>query len=746
VSEVERAALLKVRAPSALQCPQLRVLDVTAADSGVAQAAGYQLQVAKLQAELKKLKRSRGKTEQRKPYTLKQRASKYSMQADVVAMVGGAEHMEGFVNDVSRRYACGNERKLDSVEALAMLFDSKVSRRGYQELRRYIGDSLPPRKAYEAVMKDLAIELHELKDGAGAKVGYAVANPVDDVIKVHLQAYLDRNPEVAAGMQADDKVMVVQYKYGSDSFSIPRFDNTSFQCEQTLLTLLLPDRKANSWMHSCPLAFIMRHKETPELLKIVNDYVDARLPRGESRFVDVKHSDTKTYRFELMDFRCGDAKAVAAEFGTLGVQATTNCWKCEERFGPFGDCLRPLHGFAGEGWKERKLADLFEWGAMVEPLKVWADANPLALKAKSTTTDPVMLAARATWATLVRETVGKHKQLEQALRSPHSLYYTVFDMNKLGSREPGDELAHIRKACFSMQMVPSALTELERVVMDVLHWTINIFADLLQWATDAAEQCNRLERVEDHKVDRVRELIAAITAIKGKKPMMGYEGIDSRDLMVRYMEWTEPLSAHPLYDEMMTVFSIFKRLAKTLWGSWEKDNAEMINDFAVDVRILVSHLTQYFSAPGAKCGKQCRCKVDVKDHWPGTKKKSTGNTYLKRKLSDSQVSRDEGAPEGDARGDVWFPVFKYGFYQHATYRHMLAFMQQYGSPMKYSSIVLEHANAVWKHIVTKRTAPGKGKSKDQAYVALTRFLLMTHPEIEKARPLKKQKVGGGVPQ
>jgi hypothetical protein len=663
----------------------------------------------------------------------------------VMALVGEEADVKELVRDLSARFGEWSPTSLDSPAALALLFDANLSQRGYGALRRYLGDKIPPHSAYREVMKELRIELKELKDDDGNRVGYAVQDPVNSCIKPHLVAFLQRNEAVAETMRDSGAPYVVEYKHGSDSFSITKFDKTSFPSEQSLLTLLLPDRLANCWRHSIPLAFVMHRKETPELMKTVNDFVDPLLPRGDARFVTVTlPGDEFVFTFELQEFRSGDAKAVAAELGSQGVQSTFNCFHCTERFGPHGTCLRRNRAF-GPCFPLRAYEDLVKWGTTSLPFTTWANAHPVAVQAtqKQLKEDPTLVAARAAWSALVQERCTAEPDLAQALEVPHSTWYKKFDMAKLGNRTIADELAHIRQACYSMQMPPSALTALECCAMDVLHYTINTLSDLLQWAHDAAKQCTRLARAEaeeegvEFKEDFEAELVAAYELVAGKKPLMGYEGISARKLMEDWRYWTAPLSEHPLWSEMQTIFGGLARMVRTLWSAFGKDDHQVIKDFNSDMGLVLDTTISYFAAPGKMCAAECSCKDTVRNANPAPREKGKGkgtsdHTWMMRKVR-----------RGGVEEEVYFPVFKHGFYAHMVYRHVVGFMSKYGGPMKYSSIVLEHANAVWKDIILHRIAHGKRAGQnDQTYCALTRFLLMTNPVVEKASKKRKPRPKG----
>jgi hypothetical protein len=291
--------------------------------------------------------------------------------------------------------------------------------------------------------------------------------------------------------------------------------------------------------------------------------------------------------------------------------------------------------------------------------------------------------------------------------------------------QPAVELAHIRQCCHSMNMPPSALTELEKVAMDVLHWTINMCKGMLEWAQDAATQCERLrphERVTS-------QLLDAVVLVAGCKiPLMGYAGKEARKLLLNYEHWLQPLWFHPLYHEMLRVFRFLSSLLVTLWTDWEGMDATKVNDFALDMTAMQQAVVAHFTIPGSGCTDACVCSARAAGALNTNPiPNSPDKTWWMRRHGDSFV---------------YFPVFKNSLYFHYTTNHVLPFMQRYGSLMKYSSIVLEHANAIWKAII-KNHVP-VGKAHDQAHTALSRFLLLTHPEIELARESSRAKANDNV--
>jgi hypothetical protein len=403
----------------------------TAAERELAHAKA----VKRLERRLRKVERTLRSTgggiqKKCKAYKDRARASKYMLQESVYEALGGDDcSARLFCRDFSARFAGEPADMLDGDEALAMMLDTRLTQDGYQCLRNIMPAVVPARAAYEKAKQKHAIKLKEVIYD-GKNVGYAVADPVQHLLVPHLVAFLRRNPTEVARQRAGGSPLVVQYKYGSDSFSIERFEGGLYNCEQTLLTLLLPDRSANSWRHSCPLAFVMHHKETPELLKSINDAVDVLLPRGANRFVRCTlPGDDFQFQFELVDFRCGDAKAVAAEYGCQGVHAFMNCMLCDERHGPHGACL-----FERSVGRTRTLAELNKWGGFVAPLNEWHAANARHANVKAKSVKPDEVAARQSWVTLVKQQADANPEFADALSNPVTSYVDALDITKLGNR------------------------------------------------------------------------------------------------------------------------------------------------------------------------------------------------------------------------------------------------------------------------------------------------------------------------
>ena len=78
--------------------------------------------------------------------------------------------------------------------------------------------------------------------------------------------------------------------------------------------------------------------------------------------------------------------------------------------------------------------------------------------------------------------------------------------------------------------------------------------------------------------------------------------------------------------------------------------------------------------------------------------------------------------------------FKNGFYQHQVFDHLEDFTRKNGDPLKYSSWVIEAANAEWKDIIENFvTTGGRVQGDSDAYhparQALQRFQRLVRPEV-----------------
>jgi hypothetical protein len=234
------------------------------------------------------------------------------------------------------------------------------------------------------------------------------------------------------------------------------------------------------------------------------------------------------------------------------------------------------------------------------------------------------------------------------------------------------------------------------------------------------------------RAEAAAEMKALREALVGQQPMMGYEGILARKLVIDWQTWTTPLfelrrdgSEHPLADAMEEMLTCWGELFELMWATFDKEHRK-VQDVSSYIERLKKVVSDHFTgkADGCACHPTVFSPVYQGDPKTGPTKEEKKTQYRRT------VAGGATHP---------FHPFKNGLYQHTAYQHIRDLCIDYGGPMRFSSIVLEAANKVWKHLIIYHTCPGASADAQRAWQALQRFSQMTHPEMQKR--FKKHEAG-----
>ena len=261
-------------------------------------------------------------------------------------------------------------------------------------------------------------------------------------------------------------------------------------------------------------------------------------------------------------------------------------------------------------------------------------------------------------------------------------------------------------------------TPLERYMSDILHWILNIHLGLLKFTDEAAAQLNMTQALNLHR-----------HALVGDPDVTGYDGRQARKLMEQFESWTQNLSTHPDYPQIMELLGDWRKVMKILlMVDFGPEPETVICEFETLCTKIKQLTEEHFERTNLtlKGGKQVyRCSCLPQNMLPVYKPGFTHACTL--------GNAKEGVPsENICTGRV--PLRRvHGHYEHDTLDHMAQRMRDHGPPLKYSSWLIEAANKRWKEILKQQVA-WSGMHKlhldSEAHPgrqALKRFVRMVHP-------------------
>jgi hypothetical protein len=290
--------------------------------------------------------------------------------------------------------------------------------------------------------------------------------------------------------------------------------------------------------------------------------------------------------------------------------------------------------------------------------------------------------------------VAEHVLLQELLTASKSTH--VFEGKSIQTG-----LDFIRQTCQSMFYTNLSKTPSKRWIPDVLHWFIRVWgADFVDFVREHAAQVGRKDEFNQMLFDLV-----------GRRPVTGYDGSVSVQLALEYTDWLYLIEGHPMYTHVVEVADILCQMSEILLERFKSDSP-LIDIFQTlsDRLLLLVHTHFTGKAPLASGRKGCDCPGHAMDV-QGFRLDEHGVRLFEHPLI----------------------KFKVGYYEHATFCHMVDLMREFGDLLKFSSWVIEAANKYWKHILRYHTThkggwrKGLGFARHIAHQALTGFLKIVHP-------------------
>jgi hypothetical protein len=587
-----------------------------------------------------------------------------SMQEGVSKPAHFRERVADIVSNVmpkTKLYACS------APEALALKADCFMSDGSYQMLRVHQPDLFPPLSHLKTESSNTQPALAPLLDKNAQVVGYYCSNIWRDLIVPEMNAFIQKCKKDNTPLPT-----VIRYKAGGDGHTISRFNKDSMPHEQICLSLLLPGRKHNSIRNVIPLANALDEKENYNLLEIMNKAVDPQLPRGEREIMG--------HKFFFEDLRMGDRSYLSFENGHSGVHAVFACLFCFLRFGLYGLCCKApeLEGHeallrTNEHYGRMALIthQFHEFEARCTEVQGPEPENSEGPGALRLTQKGFPEVAEHELSPVQRE----FKALVELPCVQAQLQASGRGGFRFATNQIKAGLAEIRQACFSIYANRLTETPIERTIVDVLHWIINIVKGLVEFCDEAS--CQVAHKTLEHLRDKV---------CGSKSVASGYDGRQCMKLLEGFEEWVSGLKDHVEYPHIVRLMELWRKCYKIL----------MMQDFGDNKEEVIAEFEE--------CTKQIETLTDL--HFEGkpvrrnNRKEFVGYGCTCLKPNHIQIPGYFHAYHEGVRVSTRRPMLRrvHGHYEHATLRHMAAQMRAFGPLIHLSSWVIEALNKIWKRI------------------------------------------------
>jgi hypothetical protein len=504
----------------------------------------------------------------------------------------------------------------------------------------------------------------------GQHIGWALADVLKDAIRPALDKYISHYHAAGKAMPITDGAVHVVAVYAADNFSVRQFSQALLGHEQFCLHILAPGAKNNSW-RSSQLIALLRSSESYACLAAALRWLAPQLVDR-----DVEH---RGVRFRVRMKPTGDMSYLLKVIGHGGCNCGPRCFRC----------LAPLGKSVGRGVNDPLVAGAPRTWQHVQ------EAGALAHKAAAECMVPKGPKKKLDWdAGLLKRFLQRHAEANPEFT--------------LGADVAGRPLALNLKnfAAWRAGMIRPPLLEahdlLDLLHIEALHFNIGV----VQSAFGTTELCAKQVGAQLLGKGGVLRTLGL------DRPVTGWDGTASRELVDRREEWMSALQAHPACNQLRAAWDQIAVMLEVAWVSGD--------NFQMDVH------PERFGTAAEKYGAVMMA------------------TFGAGSLAASAATAAGGAGaavgEGDERpaGALVPPTHRFGVYEHLAICHGRELLQKHGSMTDQCSLWLEASNKFLRRLLQQHTSHGGGHGAAEGGAnpntspllqAFQRMLLLTNDEL-----------------